>query len=376
MRLTIVAPSAYPVLVPGTIPFAGGAEFQLLMLARAMRDRGHEVSFVVGDFGQPEVSVARGFTLYKCFRMFEGNRKLRFVPDMLKLRSALRRSRPEVVNQRSTSFYTGQCCYFAHQVGAAFAFSLGIDYNCYPDLQGRAAWPIPMLYRWGIRHAEMVLAQTAEQAHLMSANFARDDVQILPNFLRIPDLREPGAGKGYVLWVGSLARRKRPELALEVARLCPRLLFRIVGGPGEDPGYDLQVRREAESIPNVHWVRFVPPEEMDKQYRGAAVYLNTSVLEGLPNTFLQSWSYGVPTVSAGIDPDRVIRNHELGGVGRSAEEIADLLNSLCEDDGARRAAGRRGYDHVRENHSFEGVGLVAEQYLQRALSLRENGDAA
>jgi len=302
MRLTIVCPSAYPALVPGKIEFAGGAEFQLIMLAEAMRSRGHEVSFVVGDYGQPPYDEAQGFAMYRSFQLFEGNRKLRFVPDMLKLRAALRASRPDVVNQRSTAFYTGQVCHFAHEVGAAFVFSLGIDYNCYPDLQGRASWPIPTFYRWGMRHAELILAQTLQQAELVERNFHRTDVQVLPNLLEIPDIREAEEDRGYVLWVGSLARRKRPELCLEVARLCPDTEFRVVGGAGEDPGYDLEMKERARDIPNIEWVGFVPPPEMDDHYRGAAVYLNTSELEGLPNAFLQSWAHGVPTVSAGSTP--------------------------------------------------------------------------
>ena len=230
MRLTIVSPSAYPALVPGIVDFAGGAEFQLLMLANAIRDRGHEVSFVVGDYGQPALEEAQGFPMYRSFQLFKGNRTARFIPDMIKLRAALRESRPDVVNQRSTAFYTGQTCYFAHQASAAFVFSLGIDYNCYRDLQGRARWPIPMLYGWGIRAAEMVLAQTEKQATLMRQNFGRDDVEVFPNLLEIPAIRSPEEDRGYVLWVGSLAKRKRPEMVLELARRCPGTEFRLVGG--------------------------------------------------------------------------------------------------------------------------------------------------
>jgi glycosyltransferase involved in cell wall biosynthesis len=370
MRLTIVSPSAYPALVPGKIEFAGGAEFQLLMLARAMRDRGHEVSFVVGDYGQPALEEAQGFSMYRSFELFKGNRNLRFIPDMIKLRAALRESRPDVVNQRSTAFYTGQTCYFSHQVDAAFVFSLGIDYNCYPDLQGRARWPIPVLYGWGIRSAEMVLAQTKDQANLMRKNFGRDDVAVFPNLLEIPSIRSPEENRGYVLWVGSLARRKRPEMFLDLARRCPGTEFRLVGGAGEDPGYDSEIRTAAESIPNLNYVGFVSPPQMDEQYRGAALYVNTSGLEGLPNAFLQSWAHGVPTVSAEVDPDGVIASKELGGVERAPDGLAALVSSLLADPEARLAAGRRGYEHVKSHHAIESVGDLAEEYLLRAVQKR------
>lgn len=373
MRLTIVSPSAYPALVPGRFQFAGGAEFQLLMLARAMLDRGHEISFVVGNFGQPAVETAQGFTVYRSFELYRGNRMLRFVPDMIRLRAALRASAPDAVNQRSTAFYTGQCCRFAHELDAAFVFSLGIDYNCYPDLQGRARWPIPALYRWGVRHADAVLAQTRMQAGLMQANFGRADVQVLPNFLEIHEPRTPDEDLGYALWVGSLARRKRPEIFLELARRFPQTEFRLVGGPGEDMGFDGEIRGLARQIPNLNFVGFVPPPEMDSQYRGAAVYVNTSRLEGLPNALLQSWAHAVPTLTAGIDPDGVIRRKRLGGVGETLDELTEALRHLLHASDARREAGLRGHLHVRENHAMESIGDLAVSYFEGALARRRNG---
>lgn len=371
MRLTIVSPSAYPALVPGEFEFAGGAEFQLVTLGHALRERGHHVAFVVGDYGQPARVEAQGFPVYRSFALFRGNRKLRFVPDMWKLRAAIRESAPDVVNQRSTAFYTGQVCRFAHGCDAAFVFSLGIDYNCHPDLQGRASWPIPALYRYGIRHAEMVLAQTREQADLMRRNFQREHVEVLPNLLEIHPLRDPSEDQGYALWVGSLAKRKRPEIFLELARRIPEARFRMIGGPGEDPGFDREIALAAESIPNLEFLGFVPPPEMDPHYRGASLYVNTSRLEGLPNTFLQSWAHGVPTVTTAVDPDGVIAEKGLGGVGPTPDELAAVVEPLLRDPAARALAGERAHGHVSRHHAVEKIGALAEGYLEQAIRLRQ-----
>lgn len=368
MRVCLVCPSAWPVLAPGEQEFAGGAEFQLLMLATALRDRGHEVSWVVGDFGQPRRTEVRGFEVHSSFRMFEGNRKMRFVPDMWSLRQAIRRARPELVNQRSTAFYTGQVCRFAHEAGAAFVFSLGIDYNCYPDLMGRAPRPIQWLYRWGLRNADGVLAQTEEQRALVRQNFGVES-GVLPNMLELPPPRREAEDQGYVLWVGSLARRKRPELFVELARRHPGVAFRLVGGPGEDPGYDEEVRRLARGIGNLEVVGFVPPDEVAPLYRGASVYLNSSRLEGLPNAFLQAWSQGVPALSASVDPDGVISRGELGILaGPTVDELSSGLSRLLSDEEFRLACGRRAREHVARAHDITHVGDLAEQHLLAARS--------
>jgi len=366
MRITFVSPPLYAMFTRPDLRFAGGAEFQQLSMARWMRDHGHDVSFVVGDFGQDECETAEGFEFYRAFELDTGNRKIRFVPDMLKLRKAIHRSRPQIVNQRSTSFYTGQCCWFAHECGAAFSFSLGIDYNCWPDLQGRAPRLIQWTYRWGIEHAELVLAQTQEQADLMARNF-RCSPKVIPNVLNIPPLGESVGSGDYVLWVGSMARRKRPERYLALARSVPEKRFVIVGGPGEDRGYEAEMKTLAESIPNLEWRGFVPPSEIGDVYRHAAILVGTSRLEGLPNTYLQSWSYGVPVLSVCIDPDEVIAQNGLGEVvGEEGDLVAALRRWFADKDG-RVSAGERGRKYVLEHHDINAIAPMAVRLFESVL---------
>lgn len=376
MRITFVSPSAYPTLVPEAgIAFAGGAEFQQVTLARWLATRGHEVSFVVGDYGQAERVDAGGVEVHRSFRLGAGNRKLNFVPDMLKLRAAIRRSRPQLVNQRSTSFYTGQCCYFSHEVGAAFSFSLGIDYNCHRDLLGRAPAPIARLYAWGIANAELVLAQTVEQQRLMRENFGCES-RVLPNLVPLPPEDPAGSPREYVLWVGSLSRRKRPELFVEAARRLPGHRFLLVGGPGEERGFDEEIRRLASNVHNLEVGGFVAPGRMDEVYRSARVYVNTSRLEGLPNTFLQAWSHGVPAVTVSVDPDGVIAGKGLGLVAPSPEQLADAVGELLGDPARLAEAGHRGRAHVAEQHAVESIGPLAEAWFAEAIELRRRGRRA
>ena len=366
MRVTFVSPPAYATLARPDLHHAGGAEFQQIMLARWLRDHGHEVSFVVADYGQPEVEIHEGFTLYRSFALGRGNRKLRFVPDMLKLRAAIHRSRPDLVNQRSTSFYTGQCCRFSHECGAAFSFSLGIDYNVHRDLQGRAPWFIQRLYRWGVEHAELVLAQTVEQAREMSKNF-RCSPRVLPNVLEIPAIADTPTDGDYVLWVGSLARRKRPERFLELAESLPEIPFVLVGGPGEDPGYDVEMKEWARRITNLRWRGFVPPSEMEPVYAHARLLVGTSRLEGFPNTYLQAWSNRVPVISVSVDPDGVIARDGLGEVTGEDGDLRKAVETWWDDAARRREAGSRARRYVERRHDVRRVGPLALEMFEEAV---------
>jgi glycosyltransferase involved in cell wall biosynthesis len=70
------------------------------------------------------------------------------------------------------------------------------------------------------------------------------------------------------------------------------------------------------------------------------LFLNTSEIEGFPNTFLQAWVRSVPVV-AFFDPDSLIRNRQLGCSVTSVEEMASAIQTLLADDEERRRAGER-----------------------------------
>ncbi len=368
MRLTIVSPTAYPVLVPGDYDVAGGAELQLALLGRTLRDRGHSIAFVVGDHGQPQRMERDGFEIVSAFQLYRGARKLRFVPDMLKLRAAIRGTKPDMVHQRATAFYTGQCCLFAHEAKAAFSFTTGLDANCYRDLQGRVPPVLRGLYRWGIRNADLVLAQTRHQSQLLKDNFDRHS-ELLPNMMELPadDGNQPD---GPVVWVGSLSPRKRPERFLALARALPDVPFRMIGGGGDDAGATQALLRDATSVPNLEMVGFVAPDHMDDVYRGASLYVNTSLHEGFPNAFLQASSFRVPTASISIDPDGVIVDRGLGMVVGEDGDLTAAVRHLLASTDARDRMGAAARRYVEENHDVVAVAPRAEELLQRAVQAR------
>ena len=98
----------------------------------------------------------------------------------------------DVYNQRSTSFFTGQLAWFARGLGRAFTFSVGSDYNAYPDCRGLLPAPMAALYRWGIARADAVIAQTEEQKRLMEKHFKRQ-IALIRNGIPIPDSSRPAA---------------------------------------------------------------------------------------------------------------------------------------------------------------------------------------
>src|SRR5205814_8332287 len=65
-------------------------------------------------------------------------------------------------------------------------------------------------------------------------------------------------------------------------------------------------------------------------YGRAKILVNTSGIEGVPNSYLQAWIRGVPVVTL-IDPDRVIEREGLGVAVSSAQQIPAAVRHLLGD---------------------------------------------
>jgi glycosyltransferase involved in cell wall biosynthesis len=168
------------------------------------------------------------------------------------------------------------------------------------------------------------------------------------------------------LWVGRAVRWKRPELFLALACAFPDVPFVMVcpHEGGERDVYEETKRRAAEH-PNVVFTGRVPFAHIDGYFRSALVYVNTSIAEGFPNTFVQAARAGTPIVSLDVDPDGVLEREAIGfACGGDVAVAADRLRLLLSDpaEHAARAAACRRYFRARHLLGVR-IGELAEILL-------------
>src|SRR5262245_360462 len=368
-----VAPNAYAALSGREdVAHVGGAERQQVLLAEELARRGHRVSFVVLDHGQPDgEELVTGISIFKCYRLDAGTRGLRFFhPRLSGLWRAMRKADADVYYQRGAETETGFVSHWCRRHARAFIFAVAHDTNCIARSPLLRRPSERLLFRRGLRQADAVVAQTTQQQELLLAEFGRPSTIIRSSFSwRWGSLATPRSegDSDRILWVGRLSEEKRPEWVIRLARDLPGLRFDIVGQCNSGSAFGQSIARQIQALTNVQWHGYVPHHSMLALYRNARLLLCTSESEGFPNVFLEAWSCGKGVLST-VDPDGVIARFKIGVVTTNYDELKEYLLTLDTRRATCEAMGYRGQEYVRSHHGVRAAGDALVEVIAAALA--------
>jgi glycosyltransferase involved in cell wall biosynthesis len=130
---------------------------------------------------------------------------------------------------------------------------------------------------------------------------------------------------------------KRPDRFIELARRIPERDFVIVGGGlSTEREYAAGIERTAAGIPNLTLTGWLPHPAVLRHIARASLVVNTSVVEGFPNVYLEAWNHAVPVVSFN-DVDGLIEREHLGIVCGDIDGMETSIRALLGDTGRLRA---------------------------------------
>jgi glycosyltransferase involved in cell wall biosynthesis len=117
--------------------------------------------------------------------------------------------------------------------------------------------------------------------------------------------------------------------------------------------------RSIEATPNLTYVGQKTQREVNELFATASVFVNTSLYEGFPNTFIQAWMRGVPVASLQVDPDGVLGEQQIGICAGSEAGLVAAVRALVADVDRRNAYGRRAQDYAMKTHSLQNAQVLA-----------------
>ena len=353
MRLAIVCDGYWDQL-------QGGAEYQLWVIGEALAARGVEVHYVFRDRGTP---VAPTPMHLHPMRISPLVARL-FYPYQPLLAGALERALdaigPDLILNRVGNALTGLCARYGlrRRVPVVWHVAHLADLLPFEPPRNRTlpmAWWNRRLLEYGIRHATAVVAQAQYQADELERRWRRKADLVFPNVHPVPPAPQKAASPVRVLWVANVKPMKQPFAFLDLAEAFSdreEVDFTLIGRP-ENQRYQERFEARLRTLPRVRYLGEQPIERVNEEMAGAHVFVNTSRLEGFPNSFIQAWLREVPVVSLSVDPDDVLVRQRIGMHSRTPARLVEDTARLVEDAALREEMGRRARAYAIEAHGLE-----------------------
>lgn len=353
--LMIYLPAISMSIDPRSSTPGGGAENQMLMLARGLAERGVKVCVAAFDESGtlPDsidgVDVARR-VLYQARLGARG--QLREAAEIYRCIDA---ADANVVLARSAVPAVALVAWSARLQRRRFLYSSANIFDF--DIARVESNPRNRrLVRHGIRLAEQIVVQTEEQQALCEQSFRRAPT-LIRSIVQAAPLRdaEPEA----FVWAGRICSYKRPLAFVELARAVPDARFRMVCVPeGVEESRKLleEVRRAADRVPNLELLAPLTRPALAALIGRAVATVNTADLEGVSNVLLEGWAQGVPGIALSYDPDGLIERQGLGGFAAgSPARLAMIVRALWERRHHQNDLAERCQRYVREHHAPDSV---------------------
>jgi len=347
----------------------GGAEFQISLLTAALHATNRFDVWYLTHHVSPEIQPNG----YQVVRIGKDDRvpRLGYVTDFVPLYRALRSLKPHVIYQRVAGGYTGICAFYARQHHRSTRMIWHVAHTTDVTREHLDTGRNILRRRfekcsveYGIRRTDRIVVQTRDQGRLLAENYGRQADAVIPNFHPDAPEQPDKSGPLTVVWIANLKLWKRPEVFVRLARALRDLegvRFLMLGEPpAGDARWCAELMQSIEATPNLEFLGHRSAADVNQFLARASVFVNTSVHEGFPNTFVQAWLREAVVVSLSVNPDQVLDSQGVGIHAGTEEGLEKAVRHLLTDPRARAAFAERARAYAQSTHSVKNIGKLTE----------------
>ncbi|MEX1997129.1 MAG: glycosyltransferase family 4 protein [Candidatus Andersenbacteria bacterium] len=375
-NVCIVSLYAYRLFHPDDIHAQSfsGSEIQQYYLGTGLAQHtSMAVSFLVGDFyneqpSQEEILIGECRVLiYKTVKCGRRNIFIDGLADFWKLWRAMKKTSADVYIVRGGGSFAGKVALVAKGLlGRAFIYSSAHDRDSDGSFFASHPWYINWLFSYALRTADAVVCQHKGQRLAFQKNMGIKAMPINTMYPVEPPHAGTAPGREYLLWVGRLVPSKQPEILIRLAEHFPHQKFMLV--TNSDP---LALQDSLAEHSNITVRSQVPFAEIDGYFQKALLFVNTSLQEGFPNTYVQAAKWGVPIAALQVNPDNILHTYAFGKAagGDFLRLTADIGEILSRGE-LRSTMSERAYQYAREHHNLPAVIKKYQALLQSLIAAK------
>ncbi len=367
LKVCFVSHFAYPLFnKEKKIPF-GGKEVQLYLLSKELaRNNNLGVKVITGDnkLKSRRIEAYNNLNLY--ISLPTKKTFINKIKSVINFFLTLFQMNPDVLIQRGGSVLTGLCALYSKIFKKIFIFSIAHRNDV---IKNGKQGLIRLSHWYGINNADYIIAQNHEQIQ----EYEDWKKRKIPNITVIKSGYEIKSyeikKKKYVLWVSRADRWKRPELFLKLTKLLPKEKFIMICSKGGDILYWESIKK-ASSISNLKFLNFIPFHKIDRYFKEAKIFINTSINEGFPNTFIQAFKNKTPVISLNVNPDEILTKNKIGIFCHDdLKKMEFSINQLLENQELYDSYSKNAFTYVKNNHDIK---IISKKWFVLIEKINDN----
>jgi len=361
MKFLFLSAGAHLALDPHAQKSSGGAELQVALLARELVKRAYPVTLLVSAHDQKDDFYCEGIKI-RVVRKFDSGalwETCLAIPSVLR---ALSKEKPDVVVVYGWTAWL----YLLAQVRIFLPYRLVFVCALDSEIEENFSYT-NFLKRWlfqrGMKLANVRFGITEHQQKLFHAQ----GMTCLLTRLLIQKASSHSLSNNDkpidLLWVARCHEVKQPLLFLELARRCGPYRLQMICSKQDEKLWN-RVKEEVQDCQNIEFLESVPYREIQSYFDRAKIFVNTSIEEGVPNTFIHAGLGHTAIASLRVNPDGMFDHFHAGCCALNDKEkfftsIKQLLSntsllSLAQEESAHFV--RAWHDNEKNLQAFiEGV---------------------
>lgn len=342
----------------------GGAEYQAYLIAKSLDPSKFDIFFLTFNMREKKLITIDGFKIYS---IKTSNVLFKFgKPYFLyyfSIKKILSREKPDIVYRRMGSATPGILCLLKKKIGFkliwACAHITDLEKIKIHGIKNILTYCDDLFRIYGIRNADQILVQTYDQKQTLMKNFRRPSI-LFSNVHPAPaspDSITKDSTAVRIVWIANFKKWKQPELFIRLADQCKDLSgtrFIMAGRIGSDKNWG-RMRNRIQSLSQVEYRGEMPLHDVNHLLAKSHIFVNTSLHEGFPNTFIQAWMRRLPVISLHVDPDDIIKNNRIGFHSGTFEQMVKDTRLLIEKQEIREGMGTRAQSYALEKFSINNL---------------------
>lgn len=339
----------------------GGASVQMYNIAKELKNHSTVKTFsIIPAYRTIDFDDSSKFNLVMMYNESDSIviKFVKFICTIIKLK-------PNVVIQRglmNQSCFMALVCYIFN-IKFIFMFAHDVEVQGLRQSDQKKVIAFPLL----LRFSHKLITQNRYQYTTLKVKYNTESIIVYSGFEIKKSLDVKSRVKNtYMLWVARCDAWKQPEIFINLAKANSNVAFTMICPKSSDAKYHEKIKEMALEVKNLKFIDFVPYDEIDEFFKKAYLFINTSLFEGFPQTFIQATMNAVPIISLHVNPEDFLDIYKCGYCCKGDFTFMNKkVKELCKDKKHYTMISHNAYTYAYKNHNIV-------ENVQKILKLIEN----